>query len=405
MKNKYVWHLIAFPLFFTLFYVESIKIGEVKIAILWKILLLFFIFSYFFMTHSFFKLQKFVIFYLSYTLSLFIAPTVNQFAMIETLPAITKNLFIVLPFQIFKTIKKSNTELYQILLTLSIYIIFSAIPFVTGLLHPFTQGYDLTRFGVEEQGFVGIFQVAHAASVTIAFAIVVFFYHIQSPISISKKIFYFILIFFGLWLELQTFARTGSAMIFIASIYLFLIKKKLSFYIKLFPFVIIFGLGGWQYYESSEVVQMRLKGTNVYIEKSGGAQDIGSGRIKFYTAAIESWSNNGLASILIGLGEEKAKDMMQDKVGMRIYAHNGFIDILQFGGLLSTVLYLIFLYYLYIYIRKSYKDKFHHLVIALFLCYFIAMLTQGERFFLADVMFSISLALINRDEDIATQKI
>lgn len=404
MKKKYVWHLIAFPAFFTLFYVESVEISGIKIAILWKVLLIFSIFFYFFMSHSFFKIQKFVIFYLSYALSLFIAPTVNQYAMTETLPAITKNLFIAIPFQFFKVTKNSSAELYQILLTLSTYIIFSAIPFVTGLLHPITQGYDLTLFGVEGYGFIGIFQVPHAASVTIAFAIVIFFYHIQSPISINKKIFYIMLITFGLWLELQTFVRTGLAMIFIASVFLFLIKKKLSFYIKLFPFVIIFALGGWQYYESSEVVQMRLKGTNMYMERSGGAQDVGSGRIKFYTAAIENWSG-GLVNILVGLGEEKAKDMMQDKVGMRIYAHNGFIDVLQFGGLLSTVLYLIFLYYLYIYIRKSYKDKFHHLVIALFLCYFIAMLIQGERFFLADVMFSISLALINRDEDTATQGI
>lgn len=166
---------------------------------------------------------------------------------------------------------------------------------------------------------------------------------------------------------------------------------------KVFPFVVIFLLAGWQYYESSEVVQMRFKGTNVYMEKSGGAQDVGSGRTSFYTTAIENWSGEGLASILIGLGEEKAKDMMEDKVGLRIYAHNGFIDVVQFGGLLSTVLYLAFFYHLLIYIRKSRKEKFHHLVVALFLCYFVCMLIQGERFFLADVMFAVSLSLINRE--------
>lgn len=400
--NKYLWHFSAFPAFFVLFWIETIHIGGIKIAILWKILFFSYLLIYLSVYILRIRMEKFIFYGFLYSLKNFITLSSVQY-FIASLVEMVKTSFIPLLTYFFIVISRNKRlDLYKLIVTLSIYIILSSIPFLLGLVEPFSKGYDLSIFGVDSRGFVGIFQNAHGAAITMAFALAVIFFEFQK--TNTKKLFYLFLILLGLWVEIQTYVRTGFVMIVILGGYAFLIKKRFSYYLKLIPFLILFGFSFWQYYLSSAVLQMRIEGTNIHVIQAAKEVGLGSGRLKFMDAAITNWSNNGPASIIVGLGIGMAKDLMEESVGMRIYAHNGFIDVLQFNGLLGSLLYLFFIYFIYRYIKKNKESQYIELGRLLTIAYLVSMLFQGEHYFLADVLFVLSLAIISNNNLVLRKK-
>lgn len=396
---SYKSHLLYFSIFFTIFYIEILSIAGIKIAVIWKLALLIFIIMYIFQDKGKSNIKKFVFFGYLYSLKNFF--TLSSFAnLIESLTEAIKSSYIVLLFHFFIILNRNrNINLYKILLSFSIYIILSSIPFLLNIISPLGKGYDLSIFGIEEQGFVGIFQVPSSAAVTIAFALLVLIYHLSNkPLSSKNKLLLVMLILLGLWIEIQTFARTGFAIVIVAGGYLFLYKKSFKFYLKLIiPFLIFLGIL-FSYYNSSKAFQMRINGTNIYLEKSQTETDGGSGRLKFSKHAIENWLDKDIEGLWIGLGTELAKDMMKEDVGLRIYAHNGFVDTLQFNGLIGVLLYLMFLFFVIKFIYQNKHHTYYKLNIAILYGYLISMLFQGEHYFMADVIFALSLSLLYIEE-------
>lgn len=395
MINSLKSHIFFFTIFFSIFYIETISIGGLKIAILWKIVLIGIIILYIFSSKNSTQ-KKFIFWGYLYSLKNFI--NLSSFSyFISALTEVIKSAIIPLLAHFFILLQKNkNLDLYKILLSISIYIIISTIPFLLGIIQPLSKGYDLSLFGLEAYGFVGIFQIAHSAAVTIAFAIIVLIYEFEKSISKKLKIIYLILILLGLWVEIQTYARTGFAITFVAGTYLIFINKSIKYYIKISIPIIILCVTAYSYYLSSKVLQMRIEGTNKYQIKSKTEADLGSGRFKFQAHAIENWSSSDFDVIFIGLGIEIAKDMMEEDVGLRIYAHNGFIDILQFNGIIGIFIYGIFLLYMIIFIISNKSSPFYRLNIALLLAYLVSMFFQGEHFFLADVILALGLALLSK---------
>lgn len=397
-------HILYFSIFFIIFYVEILKFAGIKIAILWKLILIVYIFLYIFRDNSKQTIKNFVFFGYLYSLKNFI--TISSFT--NLIPALTeaiKSSYIVLLFHFFILLNKHrNINIYSLLVYISTYIILSSIPFLLNIIAPLGNGYNLDIFGIDAHGFVGIFQVASSAAITIAFAIIILIYHLIHVAQGRNKIFFFLLIILGLWIEIQTYARTGFAVVFVGGGFLLLYKKSFKFYLKLLvPLTALFFILIY-YYNSSKVLQMRMAGTNIYMKKSKTETYGGSGRLVFGYYAIDNWYSTDFAGIFIGLGTELAKDMMKEDVGLRIYAHNGYIDVLQFNGIIGAMIYLFFLFFLIKYIFDNRFNKYYKLTIAVLFGYLISMLFQGEHYFLADFIFALTLSLLNSNQEIKGDK-
>lgn len=390
--KKIFFHTMAFSIFFIIFYVETIEVGPFKIAILWKSILVLFMLIYIIFDKSTTKIFSFALF--GYLYSIKNLMSLSSFVNLpSTISLVIKHSFIFLFFHFFSLLKKNrNLNIYNLLLIISLYIIMSTIPFLLNIVKPLTIGYNLSILGLDEPGFIGIFQKPSGASITISFALLVLIFHVlNTKLNFIKKTFFLSIIFIGLWGLIQTYARTGYVILLIGFVYLFFNKKNILFYLKALIPILLLSLGVVYYYNNNEALQMRIEGKTIY---SSSDVSPGSGRIKFAYHAFDNWYSSDIGGLLIGLGKELALDMMKKDVGLRIYAHNGFLDVLQFNGLIGVTLYLLFLFFLIRFLLNNRKNIYYKLNITIFLGYLVSQLFQGERYFLADLIFGVSLTLL-----------
>ncbi len=383
-------HFIFFTLFFILFFIETKYIGGVRIAILWKVVLLGIIIVYI-VLNSKEKIKSFIVFGYLYSFKNIISYSSLDY-IISTVAEVLKSLYIPLFAHFFILLNKlKNFDVYKFLLVLSIYIIISCVPFLVGIIESPNEGYDMSRFGLKGFGFVGIFENAHYASNTLAFCITILIYQIQTvKLSSILKVFYILLIIVALIALVKTYARLGYAMLFVSACYLLLANKSFKFYLKLIIPVSILIVSFIVVYNQSKLLQMRISGENKYSKAS-----LGSGRGDFAIHALDNWYSEDLDTFFVGMGKEYAMDQMEKDVGLRIYAHNGFIDVLQINGVIGAAIFLLFFIYLIKYIKINKHHPYYQLSFSIFLGYVISMLVQGERFFLSDLILAASIALLS----------
>ncbi len=141
---------------------------------------------------------------------------------------------------------------------------------------------------------------------------------------------------------------------------------------------------------------MRLNDENEYSRKSGQVREIGSGRPTIAKAALKNWYEEGFVGHTIGLGYMYGITKM-DKAGVgKIFAHNGFIQILQQEGLIGIILFFLFLYSLLKYILRFKSNKYYTISMALFLAYIMEKLLQGNFVFALVLLLAIFLALMKK---------
>lgn len=391
--NKIIFHSLTFLLFFALFYFESLELGGIKIAIIWKILLIGLILIYISLSKST-KISKFIFWGYVYSIkNLFTISLFQHYA--STITESIKSIIIPLFAQYFGILIKHKNlykKIVKINTTISIYILLSTLPFLFGLINPLTTGYNLSIFGLEAFGFVGIFQRPASASFTIAFAIIVLSGNYKYTKTNNQKILYLILIVIGLYAELLTFTRSGYGMLLFSLFYIFMKDKRVYHYLKMLPIILIVLVGVVLFYQHSEAFQMRIIGKNLLQEQDNfNINILMSGRLGFARSALYNWSQSGIGEIIFGLGKENSMLLMEESVGLKIYAHNGFIDVLQFNGIVGALIYVLFYSYLFLCIRKGKKKNTYVSTVALFIAYTIGMLVQGEHIFITDVILSISI--------------
>jgi len=387
--------LLFFLCFFVLFYVEPLRVGEVSIAVIWKAGLV--LSLLFLLLHSTIKAQRMpkitfwgLIFAVqsAFNASFFVG-------LVENVSEAMKNTFVPMIYGVGVSIGNStqtSEAIYRFVVLLSYSIVFSTVPFLVGLISPISAGYDLSIFGFDTHGFVGVYQTAHGASITIGTALVVLFFHLVHSMSFQSRIIAIVAISIGLYSVYLTYARTGYFILVVGFLVLLYNSKSNMRYIWL-PFsVLSVLLIGFALYEYSSLFRMRLVGLNIYTQNTMTVSEaLGSGRERFWVAVFDYFLAQDLPAKFWGLGSTVAKEMMLDAVGMRIYAHNGFIDILQFNGFLGAILYLIFLTKIWGEIRRFRFSKYFPLVSALFVTFLAQMIVQGERIFLADMLFALSI--------------
>ena len=283
-------------------------------------------------------------------------------------------------------------------------MIISTIPFLFGIIEPLNQGYNLSSYGLDSFGFIGVFQNCHSASMVLALSLLVILYSLKFTNSNHQKIFYSVLILIGAYALIQTYVRTGFAMLTVGIIILYLHKNKIREVLKIIPLVAILTALLFSYYQNNEALQMRFQDKNIYNQNNNVEFDnIGSGRVKIATYAINNWWNEGSFSIFMGLGEGLAREKMANTKGSAVFAHNGFIEILQTDGILGILLYSNFLFLMYKVIKKNKKSHYYKLVISLMAMYLTGMLFQGGDNIFIYIILASSLTLLDKNRVIISK--
>ena len=392
-------HVFLFSIFFTIFYIETVTVGGVKFAYIWKGVLMILILSKLIFTKKSGASKKYIIYgYLFNFKKLLTLSTFSSF--LPSLLQLSRSIIFPLLISYFNTFFTKEKSLKFIKL-ISLYIVISTIPFLLNLIQPLKQGYDLSIYGVEASGFVGVFQNAHSASMSIAFSLICIVFFLLKTQSNRQKGFYIVLLAIGIYALIQTYVRTGLAMFLVGMFMLFLYKKKIYKLIKLIPLLGLLTLGLYFYYQSNEILQMRFQERNIYQNTNPtiGIDNIGSGRFTIVAHAINNWWSEGGASIFIGLGEELAREKMTKTKGSAIFAHNGFVEILQTDGILGVLLYLNFIYFIYRSISK-YENKnsgYYKLILTLFIVYLVGMFFQGGDNVFIYGLLALSLSLLKKE--------
>jgi O-antigen ligase len=276
----------------------------------------------------------------------------------------------------------------------SILIILSFLPYMMGLLTPLMLGYDLTPFGLDGQyGLIGPFLNPHAASISVAFSMIVITGQINKFNRPLENLFYITLIILGFYELIMTYVRTGIIVYLASLAFLYLQNINLKKILLLIFTSIILSAGSVYLIATSEVVQMRFQDKNKYMTES----DLGSGRFEFWQAAVENWLDDDPSVIFIGLGEEYAKDKMLEDVGLRIFAHNEFFQTLQQEGLIGFTLFISSLILLYSFIRRNRDSSYYLPTSTIFIGMIVMMMLQGGFYFNIVLLLSIYLALLKKD--------
>jgi hypothetical protein len=381
--------------FFAIFYLEPVNIGGIKFAIVWKVpLILFLIIVFFRHIGRGYKMPIFMFFGFLLGLKYFFSISGLEYystTILESMKFITFFLLIVWFQSSFKvdTLLKFGT-------ILSIFTILSFLPFMFGFLEPLGKVNDLSKYGdLEGSSLTGIFQNPHAASIVLAFALLVLLYLWMKEHNRRLRLMYAGFLMLGVVELALTLARTGWAMFVIGAFYLSYKKFKVKHYILISIFALFGAMYTASIFQHSPLLQslyLRLQGDTKYSD----FDDAGSGRSQFAAIAIDSWQSEGFEGIVIGLGMELAKDKMGDMIGARLVAHNGFVQILQSEGILGEALLLLYMFFLFRYIRRFRNSEFYALVMSLYIAYLTAYYFQGGDYFIPYVIFAIYLAILSK---------
>jgi len=400
---KFLKHLMYFLLFFVLLYFETLHIAGIKFAIIWKGVFIIFILGKFLSQgKSLFTKKYFLYGYLFNIKKIVTLSTFTSF--LPSLIQLSRSIIFPLLLSYFNSFY-SNKQLLNLIQTLSIYIIISTIPFVFGFLDPLNQGYDLSRYGLSSFGFIGVFQNPHSASMTLALALLVILYFFNHTISNYKKIFYSVLIVIGIYALIQTYVRTGIVMLLVGVFVLYIYKSKISRLLRIIPVLAIIAVGLFSYYQGNVAFKMRFQESNIYHQTDAVTLDnIGSGRFQIATYAIKNWWGEGPLSIFMGLGESLAREKMANTKGSAVFAHNGFIEILQTDGLLGLLLYCNFMFLMYRVIAKNRKSPYYKLTLSLFLMFLTGLFLQGGDNIYLYTIIAISVILVGKNR-VITEKL
>lgn len=257
--------------------------------------------------------------------------------------------------------KRATYALTNFAILLSLFLLYSAVPFFFGLKSYNTE-FDLTeKYNINFSATKGLFY--HIASASKMFTIATVFLILNKSKFNHRKIylmFWWCSILLGTFLIVMCWTRTGwfiyCISIIIISFYYSSFKQKLKGIILLFCcFAIITYV-----FEKSEAFRWRLTGGTSYRgEQELSVTQLASARLPYIVTAIDNMQDEGLSSSFLGYGEQKGKDYFENKLNMSITSHNATFEIIEANGIFGLVLYLWFIIKIYIAVKKKvfYLDK------------------------------------------------
>ncbi len=391
-------YILLFPLFFLLFYVESIKIGSTAVSQLWKIPLalymLYYVFQYRHMpTPLWSKVQ-----YWQSLKWIFTAGYVTQFMF--NLQTCVKFLFLPLLFNSIRNKDWNIEQVRAILLTIVQYFVLTNIPFLFFGFKGISHGHDYGTY----VAYSGIFQNQHAMSVIMAICIIVILAYIQKQYivgrwNIAYNIFLLCVATYAMYLG---FARTGWLMCLLAIIVVFWPKDATAKQWIAMAIVGVVLIGSLSYLMSTDTMFYdRIVGNNITTHEH---MNVTSGRTEYSAAALERFMNGNPIEWIVGVSTENIYDAIFLKTRMRVGAHNGFVDVLTRNGIIGLGLMVIFLISLLLFIRRRKNCDSYRMALSMWVMIFSFQITQGGVMFHTDLLYALIFCILEKEDLLLTDK-
>lgn len=344
ITSKEVLFLI---LIWFLFYIEPLSVGILKVSQIWKAVVLIGMLIYLFTK----EISIFAWFGLLFAFKYLVyskMPYGYLYAVQNCLEALIFPVFLSFFYLKYENDKARTTKLHNIVLLISIFIIYSTIPFLFGIktLNPVAS---LEKYGIQAAAIKGLFYSISSSSklYTVSTILLINSYNYFKATRYSK-LFWVISVLLGVYFVFFSWTRTGW-FIFIAALLVSLFyksnfKKKV---VSLFIIIILFISVIWLY-ESNQAFKLRLTGGATYrMDTELSVEQLASARAPFIYVAIDNLKNEEFIDLLFGYGEKYGIDLFFQKTGMAIVSHNATFDMIQSNGLIGLLLYLSFIFILY----------------------------------------------------------
>lgn len=399
IKFNAIEFFFFFCIFFVLLFIEGYRVGPIQVTLIWKFPLIIVLFLFVLLypqlkkSSLFFVGTLFALKYVIYPYSSFnIVLDIIELIKFSIIPLFSDS------FAYFFSKKKWILDRFP--LYLAIGIILSSIPFLLGILESFEdieelKG-ELAKYGGSGQtAFVGGFGGPHNAAISMTAAVlflISFLQGMKAKIS-GLKVFIISVLILGLVVIYKTYVRTGYICLILGGGYLLLWRKKISYYIKMTPILILF-MGGIAFKILTDpILLMRLTDQSVHNKKGPSTDQLGSGRGLIWRMAIKNWSESPPINVMLGNGMKKSMDLMATTpVGAPLVSHNGYLDVLQHSGLVGISLFLFYLSVIFRYAQRARDALIKKRLTAFFILLVVSFFFQGGHFFWMDCLIAFTLA-------------
>ncbi|WP_179343789.1 O-antigen ligase family protein [Winogradskyella ursingii] len=369
-----------------LFHFETLYIGPIKISHAWKgLVLVFLLISLLRRDKNIFFIYKPLIAIATlqlFSIEVFVNP-INAVLLFATI--------LILPLFGIYVLKYSTVQLQKALLFITSFFILSFIPYKLGLIASLGDIYNLNKYGGRSEGLIGAFQGAHPASIALAgsFLVILYFWFIKA----YSRPFLTVLLALGFYFLINTYVRTGMAMVVIGVLPMIFYfgKKEKSSRFRLIAISGFLALLTALWVMNNEVLLKRIIGEDKYY-KEDSFETVGSGRGLIYLTNIEIFSEAKMMEKVFGIGQTELIKRTENKIGKSLLSHNGFLQILISNGIIGFVFFLI-------YIRSIYKLKKrlfpnHFVIIFSLLLAFVTMsLVQGYDIIYFHILMMLCIPL------------
>jgi hypothetical protein len=395
--------IFFFIFLWLLLYIEPITIGPLKISQAWKAIVVVSMFIYLLPK----KMPSFI--YIGYLFAFkYLIYIYMPYGYLTAIQNATEAMIFPLVLSFFyvkyKNRPDATEQLIHIAILLSLFFIFSAVPFMFGLktLNPVTE---LDKYGIEGTATKGLFYHIAVSSkmFTIATIVLINSYERFSN-NFKNKIIWLSAVLLGTWFVFTSWTRTGW-FIFLVALLISLFynssfkKKILAVFVSIFIFIGIVWI-----YENNQAFQYRLTGGTTYRTNTElSVEQLAKARLPFIIVAIDNLKDEGTLGQWFGYGTQHGMDLFKQKTGMEIVSHNKTTEILEASGIIALILYLIFIINLFKNIFQKWDlvppeiKKLSFISIILFVCFYLT--SHGTPFW-GEMIYScffISIIIQNKN--------
>lgn len=385
-----------FVLFFTVTFLEAYNIAGLSVASIWKIP--FILYCTFYTISNISSVKKeigFVNVYLLFCLLfLFHSNMINSITP-EFIDVTKLIAFVSIFYYVIRRLNKIKIVV-KFLFWASVMLILTNIPYLLGIIKAKVQKDYTISYGESMEanaGFSGPYLTIHSQAIFMAGALlfIIFLlknfpkqFKIHNPLIIIS-------LTVGLYCLYLSFARTGWIFFTVGLVFIFIQKINYRNLKRSLPFVFSGILFFAFLFLKNESFRRKLLDEREYSTGSR-INDVGSGRLLMGKTALENWWESDLFSLIKGYGFQKGQEKMEEKLGARLFSHNGFIDILQRSGIVGLICFLIILVKLNRYINHT-RNIFTPLARAFFWGWICVGLFQEFTIVYLNIYLALILAL------------
>lgn len=268
------------------------------------------------------------------------------------------------------------------------------------IIPQFGHGYNLSLYGVNDKsGFTGVFD-NYTASIIFAFTVICLISFLFD--NKKNKFLTFICIIAGVFFTYKTYFRTGYICLIIGSITYFIFTTEINFKKKIIYsiFILSITIAAFSYlFINDEIFKYRITDKSIYNQDDTNTNKrLGSGRVDFFMSGIAIFNESNIALKFFGYGLPETTNLMENKVGMKIFMHNEFMNSLIQNGIIGLCIFIAFDILLFIKINKYTKSKYYPLSLSCYITLNTYYILQGGPFPIIYVFISYSILLQKMDQ-------